>query len=267
MMERYRVRVEAALDAACGRGDLAPILRESMRYGLLGGGKRVRPCLLLCTTDMLGGDLETALPFACALETVHCYSLVHDDLPAMDNDDFRRGKPSTHKQFGEANGILAGDGLLTAAALLLSEQNGYDAAKTAILSAALDMVSGQSYDLNPAERSEEFLRTLHRLKTGALFRAATEAGAYLAQRDDLAARFRTLGETIGMLFQITDDLLDAKRDFAEDKLTFVTFYGEEAARTYAANAERDALAIIEAFDNPAADELRRLIRAMTHRTE
>ncbi|MBR0081349.1 MAG: polyprenyl synthetase family protein [Clostridia bacterium] len=267
MMESYRAHAEAALKAYSAGEGLAPILAESMRYGLLDGGKRIRPCLLLCTAEMLGADPETTLPFACALEMIHCYSLIHDDLPAMDNDDSRRGKPSTHKQFGEANGILAGDGLLTAAALLLSKQPGHDAAKTAILSAALDMVSGQSYDLNASDRSEAFLRELHRQKTGALFRAATEAAANLADRNDLMPAFAALGETIGMLFQITDDLLDAERDRAEDKLTFVTFYGEDGARAFAAEAERSALATLADFDGAAADELRQLIRALTCRTE
>ena len=131
---------------------------------------------------MLGGTVNEALPFACALEMIHSYSLIHDDLPAMDNDDMRRGQPSTHKAFGEANGILAGDGLLTYAALLLALQPRYDAAKQMILSCALDMVSGQSYDLNDSERSESMLNLLHRKKTGALFCAALSAGAVIAGR-------------------------------------------------------------------------------------
>ena len=266
MMEAYRRRVEEGLDTYSRISGIAPILGESMRYGLLDGGKRVRPCILLCATEMLGGSLETALPFACALEMVHCYSLIHDDLPAFDNDDYRRGKLSTHKKYGEANGILAGDGLLTLAGLLLSRQSGHDAAKTSILSAALDMASGQSLDMQPVERTEEYLHLLHRYKTGALFRAATEAAAHLADRGELAETFATLGETIGMLFQITDDLLDAERDFAENKLTYVTFYGTERAKTYAAEAERKAVAILNDFDQPAADTLRQLIAAMTHRT-
>ena len=267
MMAEYRARVEAALGAACDRSGLAPLLRESMRYGVLGGGKRIRPCLLLCTVEMLGSSPDAALPYASALEMIHCYSLIHDDLPAMDNDDFRRGKPSTHKQFGEANGLLAGDGLLTAAALLLSEQPGHDAAKTAILSAALDMVSGQSYDLNPMERSEALLHELHRQKTGALFRAATESAAHLADREDLAPSFAKLGETVGLLFQITDDLLDADRDIAEDKFTFVTYYGAERARAYAEQAAAQALSILAPFENGAADALKKTVRALCQRTE
>ena len=265
-MDAYRQRVEQGLDAYSRIEGIAPILGESMRYGLLDGGKRVRPCILLCTAEMLGVSAETALPYACALEMIHCYSLIHDDLPAFDNDDYRRGKLSTHKKFGEANGILAGDGLLTLAALLLAGQPGHDAAKSAILRAALDMVSGQSYDMQPAERSEAFLHLLHQNKTGALFRAATEAAAHLSDRKDLAASFARLGETIGMLFQITDDLLDAERDREEEKLSYVTLYGEDRAKVFAADAERDALSILCDFDNPAADELRQLIRAMTHRT-
>ena len=193
MNETDLLAIEAALRQYGTRDGLAPLLNESMAYGLLDGGKRIRPRLMLCVVRMLGGDTAKALPFACALEMIHSYSLIHDDLPAMDNDDFRRGKPSNHKQFGEANAILAGDGLLTCAALLLSEQTGYDAAKTEILRAALDMVSGQSYDLNEGERTETFLRVLHEQKTGALFRAAIASGAILAGREDLGPSFESLG--------------------------------------------------------------------------
>ncbi len=267
MMRVYRQKTEAALAEYAEGFDNAPILADSMRYGLLNGGKRIRPCLLLCTTDMLGGSVETALPFACALEMIHCYSLIHDDLPAMDNDDFRRGKPSTHKQFGEANAILAGDGLLTNAALLLAGCSGFDAAKRAILSGAMDMVGGQSRDLNQTERTEEELHLLHAQKTGALFRAALTAGAIVAGRDDLADTFAKLGNLIGLLFQITDDLLDRQKDLQENKFTYLTFYGEEKSRAFAAEAETEALRLLDPFQNDAAEALRTLIRGMTHRTE
>ena len=172
MLTRYRSMIEAELEKTAQIADLSPLLSESMRYALLNGGKRIRPSLLLMVCEMLGGNAEKALPFACALEMIHSYSLVHDDLPAMDNDDYRRGKPSVHKQFGEGNAILAGDGLLTEAALLLARQKGNDPAKAVIMHAALEMASGQSYDLNEIERTEEMLELLHRQKTGALFSAA-----------------------------------------------------------------------------------------------
>ena len=267
MLEKYRSAVEAALDAYGKNDTLAPLLNESMRYGLLYGGKRIRPCLLLCVCDMLGGDTKKALPFACALEMIHSYSLIHDDLPAMDNDDYRRGNPSNHKRFGEGNAILAGDGLLTYASLLLAEQTGYDQAKRIILHAALDMVSGQSYDLNETERTEETLHILHAQKTGALFRAAVAAGAVLADKIEYVQAFANLGEWIGLLFQMTDDLLDAEKDKAERKFTYVTFYGEQKTKEYIAEAEQEILAILKQYDNVPANELKEVVRYMTNRTE
>ena len=266
MLERYRAKVEAALPA-CLQGDYASLLCNSMAYSLLDGGKRIRPCLLLSVCDMLGGDVDPAVPFACALEMIHSYSLIHDDLPAMDNDDFRRGKPSSHKRFGEANAILAGDGLLTAAALLLSEQSGFDAAKEAILNGAMRMVSGQSYDLNATERTEEMLHLLHEQKTGALFRAAVVAGACLAGESDSEGRFARLGDAIGLLFQITDDFLDAEQDRKENKFTYVSFYGEEQSRKYIRETEQTALSLLEPYRGDAAEELRNVIRKMVNRTE
>lgn len=267
MLDRYRQMTETALEQNLYTDRLAPILVESMRYGLLNGGKRIRPSLLLCVCEMLGGKAENALPFACALEMIHSYSLVHDDLPAMDNDDYRRGKPSNHKQFGEANAILAGDGLLTEAALLLSKQVGNDAAKAEILSAALDMVSGQSYDLNEIERNEPMLHLLHAQKTGALFRAAFAAGAHLAGRSDLAEPFSKLGQAIGLLFQITDDVLDAEKDCAENKFTYLTFYGEARSRSYIQETEQQILFALAPYDNAPARELKAVVRQMTNRTE
>lgn len=267
MFERYLDRIESSLIRFIKERDLSPILLESMEYSLLGGGKRIRPCLLLCITEMLDGDIEKALPFACALEMIHSYSLVHDDLPAMDNDDYRRGKPSCHKQFGEANGILAGDALLTEAALILAEQNDFDNAKAVILNSALVMVSGQSYDLNDSAWTEDLLYLLHMQKTGALFRAATVAGAYLAGKPDLAPSFSRLGETIGLIFQITDDFLDADKDSESNKLTFYTFFGKNKSIELLKEQEDVALTILEPFQNKAAEELKRMIRGLADRKE
>lgn len=267
MLNRYRSMIESALSDYVNVPGLAPLLTESMAYGVLDGGKRIRPCILLCVTEMLGGKAETALPFAAALEMIHCYSLIHDDLPAMDDDDFRRGKPSNHKKYGEGNAILAGDGLLTKAALLLARQDGFDAAKRIILSSALEMVSGQSYDLNDAPRTEEMLVTLHRQKTGALFAAATGAGAVLAGQEALLPEFTALGETIGLLFQMTDDLLDAEKDAAEHKFTYLTFYGKEQTVRFIAEAAEKAQAILAPYDNTPAREMKRLVAGLTDRTE
>ncbi len=266
MLERERECIESALEALMNTDDSAPLLLESMRYSLLDGGKRIRPCLVLLVSSMLGGSEETALPFACALEMVHCYSLIHDDLPAMDNDDMRRGRASNHIRFGEDNAILAGDGLLTKAGLLLMRQNGYDDAKRAIFEGAYAMVSGQSDDLNLKERSAETLERIHRRKTGALFVAACRAGAFVSDPSK-AEEMGAFGDTLGLLFQMTDDLLDAKKDREEDKLTYVTFYGEAETKRLIEDAAKRALSILKPYHGSAAEQLKKLIFALRNRTE
>ncbi len=266
MLERERAQVEAALKAYLQADDSAPLLKESMAYSLLDGGKRIRPCLLLLITQMLGGDSNTAMPFACALEMVHCYSLIHDDLPAMDNDDMRRGRPSSHVRFGEDNAILAGDGLLTKAGLLLMQQCGYDDAKRAIFEGAYDMVSGQSDDLHLTERSAKTLEQIHRRKTGALFRAACRAGAFCSD-PTRAEEMGMLGDTLGLLFQMTDDILDAQKDSEEQKLTYVTFYGEAKTRQLIEDDVSHALTILAPFKGEAAEQLKDLILKLRSRTE
>ena len=260
MLERERERVERALSAYMEADDSAPLLLQSMEYSLLDGGKRIRPCLMLLVSEMLGGDPERTLPFACALEMVHCYSLIHDDLPAMDNDDMRRGKPSNHVRFGEDNAILAGDGLLTKAGLLLMQQDGFDEAKRAIFEGAYAMVSGQSDDLNLKDRSPETLDRIHFRKTGALFRAAFRAGAYVSNPSH-AEKMGTLGDTIGLLFQMTDDLLDAEKDRKENKLTYVTLLGVEKTKQEIDSLAADIHGILNSYNGEAAAYL----RDMTHR--
>ena len=264
-MERLQ-RIENALAQFMEEDPSAALLKESMSYSLLDGGKRIRPQLMLLVTEMLGGCEETALPFACALEMVHCYSLIHDDLPAMDDDVMRRGKPSCHVRFGEANAILAGDGLLTKAGLLLMTQNGFDNAKRAIFECAYAMVSGQSDDLNLKERSAEALERIHINKTGALFRAACTAGAYLSDPSK-ADSMRAFGDTLGLLFQMTDDLLDEDKDRSEGKLTYVTFYGREETNAFINTEYRRASAILAPFEGEAAETLRNLIESLRSRTD
>ncbi len=262
---RETERIENALKAYMDADGSAALLNESMRYSLLDGGKRVRPYLLLLINSMLGGSEETAMPFACALEMIHCYSLIHDDLPAMDDDVIRRGKPSNHVQFGEGNAILAGDGLLTKAGLLLLEQKGNDDAKRTIFEGAYAMVSGQSDDLNLTERSAEVLDRIHLNKTGALFRAACVAGAYLSDPGK-AEIMRVFGDTVGLLFQMTDDLLDEEKDRQECKLTYATFYGREETKAYIEEAYCRAETILAPYTGEAADTLRELISALRSRT-
>lgn len=258
-------RIEQALQAYIDADPSAPLLKESMAYSLLDGGKRVRPRLLLLVNAMLGGSEATAMPFACALEMVHCYSLIHDDLPAMDDDAMRRGKPSSHIRFGEGNAILAGDGLLTRAGFLLMQQDGYDDAKRAIFEGAYAMVSGQSDDLNVTESSAETLERIHRNKTGALFVAACAAGAYLSDPKK-ASEMRAFGETLGLLFQMTDDLLDEAQDRREGKLSYATLYGADETRVFIRDAAERANAILAPYTGEAADTLRELITTLRSRT-
>ena len=264
-MIEIRERIEKALCAYMEQDTSAQLLNESMAYSLLDGGKRVRPYLLLLVTDMLGGSETAAMPFACALEMVHCYSLIHDDLPAMDNDAMRRGKPSNHIRFGEANAILAGDGLLTKAGVLLLSQDGHDDAKRVIFEGAYAMVSGQSDDLNLTGRSAEVLERIHLNKTGALFRAACVAGAYLSDPSK-AEEMRAFGDTLGLLFQMTDDLLDEEKDRREEKLTYVTFYGREETKAFVADAAKRAETILRPYTGEAKNTLCELINTLRSRT-
>lgn len=238
-------------------------LQEAMRYSLLSGGKRVRPVMTLAFCDMLGGQWREALPFACALELVHTYSLIHDDLPCMDDDDLRRGRPTCHKVYGETMAVLAGDALqgeafgLIAAAPAMTAQQRIDA--VAVLSAACGgggMVAGQVLDVDHLAQSEADLRLLHRLKTGAMLQAAAELGCVAAGADDgLRQRARDYGCHIGLAFQVRDDVLDVVADQgelgkpigsdrAEGKRTFVDLLGLEACQALVAEETAKAKAAL-----------------------
>ena len=238
-------------------------LQEAMRYSLLSGGKRVRPVMTLAFCDMLGGQWREALPFACALELVHTYSLIHDDLPCMDDDDLRRGKPTCHKVYGETMAVLAGDALqgeafgLIAAAPAMTAQQRIDA--VAVLSAACGgggMVAGQVLDVDHLAQGEADLRLLHRLKTGAMLQAAAELGCVAAGADDgLRQRARDYGCHIGLAFQVRDDVLDVVADQgelgkpigsdrAEGKRTFVDLLGLEACQALVAEETAKAKAAL-----------------------
>lgn len=238
-------------------------LQEAMRYSLLAGGKRVRPVMTLAFCDMLGGQWRAALPFACALELVHTYSLIHDDLPCMDDDDLRRGRPTCHKVYGETMAVLAGDALqgeafgLIAAAPAMTAQQRIDA--VAVLSAACGgggMVAGQVLDVDHLAQGEADLRLLHRLKTGAMLQAAAELGCVAAGADDgLRQRARDYGCHIGLAFQVRDDVLDVVADQgelgkpigsdrAEGKRTFVDLLGLEACQALVAEETAKAKAAL-----------------------
>ena len=238
-------------------------LQEAMRYSLLSGGKRVRPVMTLAFCDMLGSQWREALPFACALELVHTYSLIHDDLPCMDDDDLRRGRPTCHKVYGETMAVLAGDALqgeafgLIAAAPAMTAQQRIDA--VAVLSAACGgggMVAGQVLDMDHLAQGEADLRLLHRLKTGAMLQAAAELGCVAAGADDgLRQRARDYGCHIGLAFQVRDDVLDVVADQgelgkpigsdrAEGKRTFVDLLGLEACQALVAEETAKAKAAL-----------------------
>ena len=248
------------------------VLAESMAYSLLNGGKRVRPVLMLATADALGVEKETVLPFALALEMIHTYSLIHDDLPAMDNDDFRRGKPSCHKAYGEANAILAGDGLLNEAYALCFNEC-MKGEKYALASRFLNecagiygMIAGQSADLwfsqKNEEVSEEDLAYIYEHKTGKLLLAPVAIVSILADNKSYLALER-FGKLLGRLFQMTDDILDVEGNFetlgktigkdeTENKLTCVRLYGLEGAKIRADMCAKDCHAMLEGVDGDTA---------------
>lgn len=242
-------------------------LYEAMKYSLSSGGKRIRPVLMLAACDFAGGDINSALPYACAAEYIHTYSLIHDDLPAMDNDDLRRGMPTSHKVYGDAIAILAGDGLLTSAFEAMNKdmllyldtpellnrrvRASHELAKGA---GCRGMVAGQVADIEGegTHCSKELLEYIHINKTAALLVSTIRAGAYLGGADaKTLVDLTTYGEQLGLLFQITDDILDAcgnedemgKKtgvDVAKNKVTYVSLYGIEKAKQMAQDLAEDA---------------------------
>ena len=246
----------------------AASLYEAIRYSLLSGGKRIRATLVLETCRMLGGSAEAALPFACAVEMIHAYSLIHDDLPCMDDDDMRRGKPTNHKVFGEATAILAGDGLLTDA-FSVCAMNPYvsgDCAATAvaILSGAagsFGMVKGQAADLYGETHTltESELVELHMGKTGAMICASVQLGCLAAgytPNDEVTEKLTIFARNIGLVFQIVDDVLDVTStsealgkqvgsDKNKNKTTFTSFFTPESAMAYAEKLTEEAVALMD----------------------
>ncbi len=247
-------------------------IAQAARYSLLSGGKRVRAVLTLAACELAGESAEAALDYACALEMLHCYSLIHDDLPCMDNDDFRRGRPSCHKQYEESTALLAADALVTAAfevianAALPAESRAGAAALLAKGGGARGMLYGQELDkLYETHRAgEEELLVLHAHKTGALIITAVQLGCAAAGEKGAAlAALETYAAEVGLVFQIVDDILDATStteqlgkpvgsDAANDKTTFLTLYGLEGARELAAAHNAAALAALAPLGERAA---------------
>jgi geranylgeranyl diphosphate synthase type II len=258
----------AALDLGADRR--AARLVEAMRYSLLAGGKRIRPVLTLATARSRGADPAKLLPAAAALELIHTYSLIHDDLPAIDDDTLRRGRPTCHVAFGEDVAILAGDGLFAEAFnLLLGRQGG---APEAVLRAAAEiaaatgvkgMVGGQYMDVAGQAAADDDLRTLHALKTGRLIEAAVVCGAVLSGAED-AVPYRAFAAEVGLLFQIVDDILDESgdelalgksvgKDRAQQKVTYVSRFGTEGAERLAAEAAARARKRLALLPGDTAD--------------
>jgi geranylgeranyl diphosphate synthase, type II len=261
--EDLRALVEGALERLRFSGADSPVgLEEAMRYSLLAGGKRVRPVLTLATARALGADPERCLPVACAIELIHTYSLIHDDLPAMDDDELRRGQPTSHVRFGEDVAILAGDGLFAEAVRLFATQPGDPARVLAALgelAAATGvggMVGGQYADVVGAEDDAAGLRALHALKTGRLIAASVSVVLILegvGERETMP--FRRFADELGVLFQIVDDILDVTEsdeqlgkpqgsDERHGKLTYVSLFGLERARELAAESHAKAVAAL-----------------------
>ncbi|EME01456.1 MULTISPECIES: (2E,6E)-farnesyl diphosphate synthase [Stutzerimonas stutzeri subgroup] len=263
-------------------------LYQAMRYSVMNGGKRVRPLLVYAACEALNGDKASADGGACAVELIHAYSLVHDDLPAMDDDDLRRGQPTTHKAFDEACAILAGDGLQSLAfeAMAQAEHNPQDATLRLRMFAVLaraagpaGMVGGQAIDLGSVglKLDRNALELMHRHKTGALIEASVQLGALAsghADADNLAS-LSQYARAIGLAFQVQDDILDVESDtatlgkhqgadIARDKPTYPALLGMDAAKAYALELRDQALHALRPFDT-AAEPLRELARYIVER--
>ncbi len=284
-----QARVDAALDAlfVAPRSELER-LYQAMRYSVINGGKRVRPLLAYAACETLGGAAERADGAACAVELIHAYSLVHDDLPAMDDDDLRRGQPTTHIAFDEACAILAGDGLQALAFEVLADtaRNPQDAETRLDMIASLaraagpaGMVGGQAIDLGSVgvQLDQAALETMHRHKTGALIEASVRLGALASGRSDASslAALQRYARAIGLAFQVQDDILDVEsdtatlgktqgKDQANDKPTYPALLGLDAAKAYALELRDQALAALADFDE-RADALRQLARYIVER--
>jgi geranylgeranyl diphosphate synthase type II len=270
--DAYRPRVEAALERfSSGEAGCPERLREAVRYSLLSPGKRLRPLLALMAADACGGLAEVAMPAACAVEMIHAYSLIHDDLPAMDDDDLRRGRPTCHKAFGEAMAILAGDALQAMAFETLAEAPVSDGALREmfrVLARAAGpacLVGGQADDIHPEEIADfETLQSVHLRKTAAMIEASLHLGALSAEADSVyVAALSEYGRRVGLAFQVIDDLLDVSgneaavgkrlgKDANLAKKTYPLLLGIEGSRRESRQLIEDAKGWLRVFGDKAA---------------
>ena len=262
------------------------VLRDAMEYSLFSEGKRIRPCLALAACEAMGGNGNDALPFACAVEMIHTYSLIHDDLPCMDNDDLRRGRPTCHKVYGEAVALLAGDALLTEAFQVMTNRASSRVSSTtarritheiACAAGAGGMVGGQAMDVfyDGKKGTKKIVNFIHKNKTSALIRASVLAGALAGKAGAKEfTRFRTYGESIGIAFQIKDDLLDVEGNETEvgkklmkdgDKQTYMKYYGIAGSKAKIDQLVTRAVASLE-FLGPRANMLSELARFIGYRS-
>jgi geranylgeranyl diphosphate synthase type II len=280
--------VNDALIQILARSDSGEIIHEAMTYALMAGGKRIRPILCLASAEAVNGDGRKVLTAACAMEMIHTYSLIHDDLPAMDDDDLRRGKPTCHVAFDEATAILTGDALLTLAFEILAAEFGNDQEVALraleimrVIAAAAGsngMIHGQMLDMAAEGRSltADELEAMHALKTGALIEASMQCGALLADADRRTMDGITIyARKIGLAFQVADDILNVAGDPAvmgkavgtdelHGKNTYPSILGLEASRQFAQKLVHQALQAIETFDN-RAEPLRALAKYVIDR--
>jgi geranylgeranyl diphosphate synthase type II len=282
-----RALIDRAIDAQLPPAETPPaVIHEAMRYAVLGGGKRVRPILALAAAEACGADPAPLVGHIAALELIHTYSLVHDDLPAMDDDDYRRGRKTTHVVYGEAIGILAGDALLTEGfAWLARPLDAVDPARQLralrVVAEAVDsrgMIGGQVADMESTHRLDrELLEFIHKNKTGKLLTASVLLGGLLGNATEVQlGALEAYGNATGLAFQIVDDLLDleasseqlgktAGKDVAQGKLTYPAVMGVEAARAEAARLLGEAIAIADKITGPAANYLAQMARYICER--
>ena len=288
LLAASRALVEVELNSLLPPAGSAPEkVHHAIRWSVFAGGKRFRPALLLATGQSFGAEVKQLIRTACAFEMIHTYSLIHDDLPAMDDDDLRRGRPTCHVRFDEATAILAGDALQTLAFQAIANDDGLDATTRVTLISELTraaatpdgMVAGQALDMEAEARQVNGaqLEEIHRLKTGALITSAARCGAIIGAADEHELEAITrYGAQLGLLFQITDDLLDVTasaeelgktpgKDVRSRKATYPALYGIEESREKAVKAHRAACAALEQLDRPT-DVLHRVVDFILHRT-
>jgi len=285
-MTAAAAKVEAYLEQYIDSRPTPPSLREAIRYSALAPGKRLRPVLVIHGCRAVGGDEDRALAPAAAIELVHAFSLVHDDLPAMDDDDLRRGRPTLHRHTSEAMAILAGDAMLaTAVELVLAQVHPAERAReiaAELVAGANDMIAGQVYDTLPdfdeGLSAEQRLTTIHRHKTGALIRAACRMGAIVGGGSvDAVGALTRYAEALGLMFQIVDDVLDvtqtterlgktAGKDAEQHKLTYPAVYGLDASREEVQRLRKLAERALSALEGDRARPLGELCRVMAERT-